>query len=102
MLNIPQYAWICLNKQDSEYALGPKYAKILNMVKFWTWYLIAFWICQNMLWQSSEYISGFKYARLVNMAGSPWATQSSKYTTIYLNLSEFMIIDMIVSVSCNT
>ena len=25
---------MCLFKQDSEYASGPKYAKILNMVKF--------------------------------------------------------------------
>ena len=25
---------MCLNKQDSEYADGPKYAKILNMAKF--------------------------------------------------------------------
>ena len=30
---------MCLNvpKQDSEYALGHKYAKILNMAKFWIW-----------------------------------------------------------------
>ena len=32
---MPEYAWICLNKQDSEYALGPKYANILNIAKFW-------------------------------------------------------------------
>ena len=31
---MPEYA---LYKQDSEYALGPKYAKILNMEKFWIW-----------------------------------------------------------------
>ena len=30
-----KYAWMCLHKQDSEYALGPKYAKIPNMEKFW-------------------------------------------------------------------
>ena len=35
--NIPEYAWICPYKQDSEYTLGPKYAKILNMAKFWIW-----------------------------------------------------------------
>ena len=35
---MPKYAWICLNKHDSEYALSPKYSKILNMVKFWIWY----------------------------------------------------------------
>ena len=31
---IIEYAWISLNKQDSEHADGPKYAKILNMPKF--------------------------------------------------------------------
>ena len=45
-----------------EYASSSKYAKILNMA----WFSIykrytAFWICQNMLWQSSE------YGRLLNM-----------------------------------
>ena len=34
---IIEYAWICL-KQDPEYALGPKYAKILNMVAFYLWF----------------------------------------------------------------
>ena len=29
-----EYAWMCLNKQDSEYAPGPKYTKILIMTKF--------------------------------------------------------------------
>ena len=32
-----EYAWMYLNKQDSKYTSGPKYAKILNMVKFWKW-----------------------------------------------------------------
>ena len=41
---MPEYAWVCLNKQNSEYASGPKYAKILNMTKFW-------------LWQGSQYAS---------------------------------------------
>ena len=27
----------CLYKQNSEYALDPKYAKILNIAKFWMW-----------------------------------------------------------------
>ena len=41
-----EYAWMYLDKQDSEYASGPKYAKILNMARFsicerYT----AFWIC---------------------------------------------------------
>ena len=29
-----EYAWMYLLKQDSEYAFGPKYGKILNMAKF--------------------------------------------------------------------
>ena len=37
LLNMPEYVWMCLNKQDSEYASGPKYAKILNMTTFWIW-----------------------------------------------------------------
>ena len=37
LLNMSEYAWMYLNKQDSKYTSGPKYAKILNMVKFWKW-----------------------------------------------------------------
>ena len=32
-----EYAWMCLYKQDSEYASGSKYAKLLNIAKFWIW-----------------------------------------------------------------
>ena len=31
---MPEYAWIRPNKQDSEFAVGPKYAKILNIAGF--------------------------------------------------------------------
>ena len=31
---MPEYAWMSLFEQDSEYDSGPKYAKILNMAKF--------------------------------------------------------------------
>ena len=34
---MPEYALMCPYKQDSEYTLGPKYAKHLNIAKFWTW-----------------------------------------------------------------
>ena len=34
LLNMPEPARMCLYKQDSEYALGPKCVKILNMAKF--------------------------------------------------------------------
>ena len=79
--NMPEYAWMCLYKQDSEYALGPKYAKILDIAKFWIWKdsqyasVTPFWTCQNMPWQSSEYILGSKYANILNMAGF-WISKS--------------------------
>ena len=41
---MPDYAWMCIYKQGSEYASGPKCVKILNMAKFW-------------LWQGSQYAS---------------------------------------------
>ena len=31
---IIEFAWMCLYKQNSEYASGPKYLKSLNMEKF--------------------------------------------------------------------
>ena len=31
---MPEYAWMCLNKLDPEYASSPKYAKILSIAKF--------------------------------------------------------------------
>ena len=55
LMNIVEYAWMWLNKQDSEYALGPKYAKILNMAEYSICeHYTEFWICQNMASQSSE------------------------------------------------
>ena len=53
---MPEYDWNWLYKQDSEYASGPKYAKILVMAKFW-------------IWQSSQYAN---------------VTQRSEYTRICL------------------
>ena len=65
---MPEYAWMCLYKQDSKYASGPKYAKILNMAGFSVCdRYTAFWICQNMPDQSSEYILGSKCGRVLNM-----------------------------------
>ena len=34
---MPEYTWMCLNEQDSECDWGLKYAKLLNMAKFWIW-----------------------------------------------------------------
>ena len=103
-----EYAWICLHKQSSKY----EYAKTLSMAKFWIWQgsrvthhseyariyldrvlnmsqilkMPGFWI-----WKSSEYA---------------WIKQGSKYATIWpnkmwiwLNMSEFMMIDRVLSMS---
>ena len=48
---IIEYAWMCPYKQDSEYALDPKYAKILTMAKFWLWHISQY----ASLTQRSEY-----------------------------------------------
>ena len=62
---MPEYAWMCLYKQDSEYASGPKYAKILIMTGFSiSECYTAFWP-----WQSSKYVLGSKCTRIQNMAG---------------------------------
>ena len=91
-----KYAWICLNKQDLAYASGLEYAKILKMVLNMAGFSIckcytAFWICQNMTWQSSEYTLGSKHARILNMAGF-WICKSynrflniTQYGWIFLN-----------------
>ena len=103
---------MCLNKQDSEYPSGPKYAKILNMAKFWICKrYTVFWIYQNMPWQSSEYILGSKCVRILNMAGF-WickcyaglenhniAEYRCEYSWMWisLNMSEFTIIDRVLN-----
>ena len=108
-----EYAWVCPNKQDSEYALGPKFARILNMGKFWRW-------------QDSQYASVIQRSeytriwldRVLNLScvlnmpgfwrwqGSEYArvTQGSKYATIWLvrtwiclSISEFTIIGRVVN-----
>ena len=90
---MPEYAWMCLNKQDSEYAWGPK-----NMPKFW-------------IWQGSQYASitqRSEYARIclervLNISwvlnipgfwigqGSEYVriTQGATYDTTWLNISEY-------------
>ena len=61
---MPEYAGICLNEQHSEYAWGPKYAKVLNVAGFsMCERYTASWRCQFMPWHSSEYISGSKYSK---------------------------------------
>ena len=79
---MPEYAWMCLDKQDSEYASGPKYAKIVNMAKLW-------------IWQGSQYGSvtqRFEYASVcldkvlniswvLNMPGF-WIWQGSEFARV--------------------
>ena len=45
---------MCIYKQDSEYASGPKYAKILNMEKF-------------RIWQGSQYAAMRTLYSVLNM-----------------------------------
>ena len=54
---MPEYVWMYLYKQDSEYASSPEYANILNMTNFWIW-------------------EGFQYASI---------TQPSEYAGMFLD-----------------
>ena len=89
-----------LNKQNSEYTSGPKYAKILNMSKLWIWQCSKYAnvtqrsecarICLdkvlNISWvQDPEYArdtQGFKYVWIcIKMAEKVWIfdRQGSEY-----------------------
>ena len=48
---MPEYAGVYLNKEDSAHAGGSKYARTLNMVKFWVWQGVQY----AYITQSSEY-----------------------------------------------
>ena len=93
-----KYAWIWLNdKQDSEYASGPKFPKILNMAKFW----ILLGSQYASVTQRSEYTricldKVRNILSVLNMSGF-WirqgseytrVTQDSKYATTWLNMAE--------------
>ena len=41
---MPEYAWMCVNKQDPEYTSCLKYTEILNVAK-------------SLIWQGSQYAS---------------------------------------------
>ena len=82
LLSIPEYAWMYLYKQDSEYASNPKYAKILNMTKFWIWQVSQI----ASVTQSSGYVSIFldrvlNISWVLNILGF-WIWQGSEYTRI--------------------
>ena len=114
-----EYAWICLNKQDSENVLSPKHAKILNREKFWIWQGSRYVsvtqhseyprICldrvlnisqfQNMpgfwIWQGSEYAREQELHRVLNMPQYGWICLTR--TSICLNMPEFAIIDKVLN-----
>ena len=102
---MPEYIWICLNKQDPEYASSPNpkslnMTKVLNMAGFSICErCTAFWICQNMPWQSSGYISRLYMAGL-NMQ------ELRKVLNMSLNMAEYVWIydnrQGYEYVSCNT
>ena len=87
---MPEYAWMYLNKHDSEYASGAKYPKILNMSKFWIWQ--GFSICERY--------KAFDYARIyinrvlniscvLNMAGL-WICKIYIGFQICRNMAEYV------------
>ena len=71
--------------RNSEYGKVPNKAGFSKCERY-----TAYWICKNMPWQSPGFgiwkSSG--YARI---------TQDSKYATIRLNMSEFLIIDRVLN-----
>ena len=85
---MPENAWICPYKQDSEYVLGIKYANIVNMAKFWIWQGSQ----HASVTQRSEYAKirlskVLNISRVLNMLGF-WIWQGSEYAKMWLNLSE--------------
>ena len=74
---IIEYAWICLNKEGSEYTSGSKYAKILNRLgsQYVSVTQRSEYVKIYITWQSSEYISSSKFVRILNMAGF-WTCRS--------------------------
>ena len=103
---MPEYAWMCLYKQDSEYTSAPEYAQIRNMAEF---SMPALHSALNM----PEYALIEFYARTLNMAGL-WICKSCtgflvnisqcgwiclNMTWISLNMSEFTTVDRVLDVS---
>ena len=109
---ITEYAWMFPNKQDSDYAYGPKYHKTLNMTKFWIWQGSQYpsvsrrseyaRIC--LAWQSSEYITGSECASILNMKQLYRVLNMPQYgwiclnwTWICLKMCEFTIINRLLN-----
>ena len=86
-----EYTWICLNKQDSGYVSGPRYAKILNITNFWRWQGSQ----HESVKERSEYASirldrlgflGSKYVRILSMQELHRVLNMPEYGWICLNL----------------
>ena len=72
---------MCLHKQDPWYASGPKYAKILNMAKFWMSHVSQYASVE----QRSEYSRIF-FDWVLN---TYWILNMSEFTIIYKVLSMY-------------
>ena len=94
LLNIPEYAWMCLYKQDSEWiCLGSEICqisengKVLKMTEFSIWQCYtAFWICLDSVLNVSYVLNKPEFGI---WQGSECArvTQGPEYATIWLNIS---------------
>ena len=94
-MNRSEYAWMYVNKQNSEYASGPKYPEILNMEESWTLQSSQY----SNVTQRSEYAREY-LDKALDISGVPslpgfWilqgstyavVTHGSKYATMWLNL----------------
>ena len=107
---MPECAWICLHKQDYQYASGPKYVKILNVTKSWIsegsqyasveqrseYFRICLDRVLNICWvlnmpgfwilQSSAYLRVTQGFKCHNMAEYVWIERD--YTWICLNIQQ--------------
>ena len=115
---IIEYTWIflsvLLNKENSGYTYGIKYAKILSLTKLWIWQGCQYASVSQrskyarifFAWQSSEYILGSKYAsflsmkqlhRVLNMPQYGWICMNWTWLCLCLKMSEFTIINRLLN-----
>ena len=110
VITIIEYTWMCLYKHDSKYALGPRYAKTLNIAKSWIWQhsqyvlnmpeyalteLCISWVLNMQefwVWHGSVYR---EFHRVLNMPQNGWIWLTR--TWICLNMSEFKVMDKVLN-----
>ena len=113
-MNMPEFGWMCLCKYDSEYTSGLKYAKLLNVAKFWIWKGSQYasvtqragecfdkvlkiswvaWILNVPLLWICRSCAGFW---ALNMPQYDWTCLNRTWTC--LNMFEFTIIDRILNI----